>query len=215
MDMLKAGTVLIGCVILMSSSAAWAVPKPSPVPMEWELGFKFQDIKRITVDIPGQGQQTYWYMIYTITNNTGKDVFYHPEISLVTNTLQVLKSQINVDPSVFRAIRKEYKTTYPWLEYPSKVIGKILQGKDNARDTVAIWPDFDKKASKFDVFVGGLSGEIMAVPNPMYKKNKKLPKNFVLQKTLQIHYSLPTDPLNRARTSPVRSGQPAIQWVMR
>ncbi len=218
--MRKSNYVFAGLLIVMCISAvSFAVPKPSPVPVAWQLDIKFQDIKRIRVNIPGVGEKTYWYMIYTITNNTGKDVVFHPEFELVTDTMQVLPAQINVAPEVFKAIKSKYTATYPWLEHPSKIIGKILQGKDNARDSVAIWPDFDPKASRFDVYIGGLSGEITAVPNPLYIKGKsdpnKVPPYFVLRKTMVIHYSLPTDPANRTRTAPKRTGQPDIEWVMR
>jgi len=222
---------------------AGAFPKPSPVPTDWELEIKFQDLKRISVKVPGQKAQVYWYMIYTVTNTTGQDVVFHPEFSLVTNTLQVLPAMVNVEPEVFNAVKREYKSTYPWLEHPSKVIGKLLQGKDNARDSVAIWPDFDPKASILDVFIGGLAGEIVAVPNPTFVPGKSDPKvtpeRFVLRKTLQIRYALPTDPANRNRVSPARSAgdvaesgsdrgsngqdtatspgsqQSAVEWVMR
>lgn len=217
--MMKRTLALAVGTVGLATSLALGVPRPSAVPMDWELDFKFQDLKRIQVCVPGQRPRVYWYMIYTVTNNTGQDVVFHPEFSLVTNTLQVLPAMVDVDPEVLTAIKNEYSATYPWLEHPNKVVGKLLQGKDNARDAVAIWPDFDPKASLIDVFVGGLSGEIVAVPNPLFVPGKAgsetMPSRFVLRKTLQIHYSLPTDPANRERTTPARSGQEAVEWVMR
>jgi hypothetical protein len=158
-------------------------------------------------------------MIYTVTNNTGRDVGFYPEFTLVTDNLQVLPAMVNVEPEVFSAIKNEYKTTYPWLEHPSKVIGKLLQGKDNARDSVVIWPDFNEKATTIDVYIGGLAGECTSVPNPLYVEGKsdpkKVPPCFVVRKTLQIQYALPTDPANRTRVSPSRKGPSAVEWVMR
>ncbi len=211
---------LVTCLLVaIFASSVLAVPKPSPVPVSWQLDIKFQDIKRIRVNIPGEGEKTFWYMIYTITNNTGRDITFNPEFALVTDTFEVIPAQIHVAPEVFTAIKNKYKATYPWLENPLKIIGKILQGKDNARDSVAIWPDFDPKASRFDIYIGGLSGEIIAVPNPLFVKGKsdpkKVPPYFVLQKTMTIHYTLPTDPANRERAQAIRTGQPDIEWVMR
>jgi hypothetical protein len=214
----KASLLLTGLIGLAMSTMAFGFPKPSPVPMDWEVDFKFQDLKRVTVCLPGEGEKTYWYMIYTVTNNTGRDVVFHPEFTLVTSTLQERKSMVNVAPEVVAKIKAEYKNTYPWLEEPSKVIGKLLQGKDNARDSVAIWPDFDPKATSVDVYAGGLSGEIVAVPNPMYKPgksdSKKVSPVFVLRKTLKIHYTLPSDSANRMQVAPKRTGQD-IEWIMR
>ncbi len=217
--MSKVHCFLICLFIAIFSVVGFAIPKPSPVPVSWQLDIKFQDVKRIRVNIPGEGEKTFWYMIYTITNNTGKDVVFHPDFELVTDTLQVIPAQIHVAPEVFSAIKAKYKATYPWLEHPLKIIGKILQGKDNARDSVAIWPDFDPKASRFDIYIGGLSGEIIAVPNPLFINNKnnsqKMPAYFVLQKTMTIHYSLPADSANREKVGASRTGQPDIEWVMR
>jgi hypothetical protein len=216
--MSKSVKIVVGIIGLIGSMA-FGFPKPSPVPVDWELDFKFQDLKRILMCVPGQKPQIYWYMIYTVSNNTGQDVVFHPEFTLVTNTLKVLPAMVNVEPEVFKAIKNEYKSTYPWLEHPSKVIGKILQGKDNARDSVAIWPDFDPKATSVNVFAGGLAGEIVAVPNPAFVPGKsdpkKIPPQFVLRKTLRIHYAMPSDTANRNQTTPSRAGQSAIEWVMR
>jgi hypothetical protein len=193
-------------------------PKPSPVPVEWELGFKFQDLQRITVDVPGEGRQTYWYMVYTVTNDTGKDVSFQPEMTLVTDTLEEEHQMVEVAPEVFTKIQQQYKATYPWLEHPSKMIGKVLQGKDNARDSVAIWPDFDPKARSVTVYVGGLSGEMIAVPNPAYQAGKsdpaKVPSVFVLRKTLAIEYDLPADTANRGSVTAKRVS-PELEWIMR
>jgi hypothetical protein len=203
---------------LVWTSLAVGFPKPSPVPVEWELGFKFQDLQRITVDVPGEGRQTFWYMVYTVTNDTGKDVIFHPEMTLVTDTLQEEHQMVEVAPEVCSKIQQEYKATYPWLEHPSKMVGKMLQGKDNARDSVAIWPDFDPKARKVTVYVGGLSGEMIAVPNPAYQAGKsdtaKVPSVFVLRKTLAIEYDLPADTANRSSVTAKRTS-PELEWIMR
>jgi hypothetical protein len=214
----KTSMLLVGMMGLAMTTMAVGFPKPSPVLTDWELQFKFQDLKRVTICLPGEGEKTYWYMVYTVTNNTGSDVTFHPEFTIVTNTLQERKSMVDVAPEVFSKIQSEYKNTYPWLENPSKVIGKVLQGKDNARDSVAIWPDFDPKATSVDVYVGGLSGEMTSVPNPLFVKGKSDPKvvpsEFVLRKTLEIHYTLPSDPANRMSIGAKRTDQD-IEWIMR
>lgn len=203
---------------LVWTSLAVGFPKPSPVPVEWELDFKFQNLQRVTVDVPGEGRQTYWYMVYTVTNNTGKDVIFHPEMTLVTDTLQEEHQMVEVAPEVFTKIQQQYKATYPWLEHPSKMVGKMLQGKDNARDSVAIWPDFDPKARSVTVYVGGLSGEMIAVANPAYQGGKsdpaKVPSVFVLRKTLAIEYDLPADTANRGSVTAKRTN-PELEWIMR
>jgi len=194
-------------------------PKPSTVPISWELQYKYQGIKRIRISLPGEPTKTYWYMIYTITNETDREVVFHPEFALVTNKLQVLRAAVNVPPEAFKAIKRKYQKTYPWLEHPRQLVGKIARGEDNARSSVAIWPDFDPTASRFSVYVGGLSGETADVPNPLYVAGrsdpKKVPAKFVLRKTLRIKYSLPTDPSRRRKVQAGPGERPVIEWVMR
>jgi hypothetical protein len=214
----KLAAVMVGVIALMWTSLAVGFPKPSPVPVDWELGFKFQDLQRISIDVPGEGCKTYWYMVYTVTNSTGQDVLFHPEMTLVTDTLKEQQQMVEVPPEVFNAIQSQYKATYPWLEHPSKMVGKVLQGKDNARDSVAIWPDFDPKARTVTAYIGGLAGEMIAVANPEYQAGKsdpkKVPAFFVLRKTLAIGYDMPADTANRSSVTAKRVSQ-ELEWIMR
>jgi len=212
-------TFVVLAISLATGTLGMGYPKPSAVGTAWQLQFKFQPVKRITVTLPGEGARTYWYMIYTVRNETDREVVFYPEFTLVTNRLGVMRSGMGVAPEVYKAIKKEYHNTYPWLEHPRDLVGPLARGEDNARDSVAVWPDFDRKTSSFSVFVGGLSGEAVEVPNPLYVKGKsdpkKVPDKFVLRKTLQIKYALPTDPGKRDRVEPGLGDRPALQWIMR
>jgi len=214
--MLRIGRALL---LLVMAIPAGGYPVPASLSPTWELNIKFQDIRRIKISLPGEPTRTYWYMIYTVTNTSERDVMFNPELTLVTDDLDVYRAQFDVPPEMFDAIKEQYKNTYPWLEHPRDMIGKVRPGKDNARDSVAIWPDFSPRTSQFDVYVSGLSGEVAAVPNPLYVAGgadpNKGPKEFVLRKTLQIKYTLPGDAASRERVMPIRSGQPAMDWVMR
>ncbi len=218
---------LLVCAVglLHQSSDCWAAPTPAPISKAWELEFKFKDPQRITVKITGQARaETFWYIIYTVKNDTGQDVVFHPDFTLMTDTMEVQEANIGIDPAVFDIIRGQYKPTYPWLEHPTKIIGKVLQGQDNARDSIAVWSDFDPRASGFTVFVGGLSGETTSVRNPLFvpgrpgklgKKGQQVPRRFVLQKTLIVEYCMPSEPATKSRAEPYRCGRPEIQWTMR
>jgi hypothetical protein len=99
---------------------------------------------------------------------------------------------------------------------PLKVGGKLLQGADNARTSVAIFRDFDPEASRFTIYGGGFSGEIVRVPNPAFDAaqgdSEANPQFFTLRKTLAIPYDLPGDPVTRRGSAPVRGTR---EWVMR
>ena len=111
---------------------------------------------------------------------------------------------------------------------PVEAIGRLLQGRDNARTSVAIFRDPDPRVSKFTVYVGGLSGETKTVPNPKYdpkhtaekkagdKNGNETPDDnpefFILHKTLAMPYALPGD-LKTRRSATPKPGP--ITWVMR
>jgi hypothetical protein len=232
-------------MLVFSTASSGAPPEPNPVRTSWELSFQPSPPIRIQVDT-GQGRQTYWYMLYTVTNSTGEDVDFHPEIVRVNEIESELPaekagdnprkaSRISVDPAmvglhpkIFREIQQRHAKTIPFLVSPIHAIGKLLQGKDNARSSVAVFPDLDPRASKFTLYVAGLSGERISKPNPMYDPRRRPdggskapgeisgadenPEFFILRKTLAMPYILPGDVKTRQSASPVLG---KMNWVMR
>lgn len=202
---------------LNATFGALAAPTPSLTPKSWDLEFEFFDPARIEVALPGEERPTtFWYLIYTVTNNSGREVLFYPQFDLVTDTLNVVQGGDHVSPTVFDAIRARHGKLHPFLTEPLKVGGKLLQGTDNARTSVAIFRDFDPQASRFTVFAGGLSGEVARVPNPAFDpaagESEQNPQFFTLRKTLAIPYDLPGDPVTRRQATPARGTR---EWVMR
>jgi len=238
--------------LLVVAPAALAQPKPSPTPISWELTFQPSGLTRIEVDT-GKGLQTYWYMIYTVINSTGKDIDFFPEVARVgeindegskgratsqpagAGGLVVDQALVGLHPKVFETIKQQYAKTQPFLVSPAEAIGKLLQGKDNARTSVIIFPDLDPRVTKFTIYFGGLSGEMVTLPSP--KEEAKKPTGggatakpvkeakpggsedekaeaevFVVRKTLAMPYTLPGDAKNR-KTATVAAG--TMTWVMR
>lgn len=214
---------IIAAGLLAVATVAWAAepPKPNPVPSAWELNFEFQAPQPITVKLPGDNQaKTYWYMFYTVTNKAGKDQYFAPRFTLYTETGQLLQSGQGVPAGVFAAIQKRHNNVL--LLDPTSIIGKILQGDDNAKDGVAIFADIDSKARNFDIFVTGLSGESVQVtlPEPVTTTitndqgtaEQISVDKATLFKTLRLAYDLPGEASARARTAPKLVKQ---EWVMR
>ncbi len=207
-----------------------APPRPNTVPQSWDLLFNYDDIQRITVDLPNDGgKATYWYLIYTVTNDSGREVAFYPAFEVLTNRGRRIKSGLGVPPAAFVAIKNRHARSHPFLADYARILGTLRQSSDQAKDGVAIWPDFSAAADHFTVFVSGLSGESTEIPNPEFDPaepetvNEKLadgttiprrvnPRMFSLHKTLAIDYDLPGDPSSRPMATPVRTGQ---KWVMR
>ncbi len=205
-------------------------PEPSPIPIAWEIVFKFVDLQRIEIQSRETGEkEIYWYMVYTATNISDRTQHFFPMFKIVTEDLVTTESDMGLDPLIFEQIKERYRKTYPYLVSPIKAIGKLMSGDDNARESVAIWPQIDLDVNNFSVFVAGLSGERRFMRNPLYDSSKPEtvvvtdaggrkrertvnPKFFTLRKTLEIPYHLPGSPDTRGRIEP-RRGQP--RWIMR
>ncbi|HWL94672.1 MAG TPA: hypothetical protein VNT79_14215 [Phycisphaerae bacterium] len=221
------------CLLLAVAPASFAQPEPSLTGVAWQLQLEPSAPVRIVVDT-GTGQRIYWYMLYTVINNSSQDVDFHPEIVRVSEIHSevpedraaemadeaarfiVDASKVGIHPKVFQAIKSLHAKTHPFLVEPYKAIGKLRQGKDNALTSVAIFPELDLRASRFTVYFGGLSGEQETKKNPSYDPKKPNSATnepvFVLRKTLAIPYTLPGDFASRKRAEP-QLGR--MEWVMR
>ena len=99
------------------------VVKPSVAPVSWELKFSFADPQRITLTLPGDRQKTtFWYMVYTVENDTGREVPFFPTAELVTQSLEVVQGGEQISPSVYKAIMQRHKETHPFLIEPEDVL---------------------------------------------------------------------------------------------
>jgi hypothetical protein len=151
-----------------ASDSASAYPKPSPIPISWELTFKHSDPKRITVEVPGDATPTvYWYVAYTVTNEADKSSHFNPDLDrertfypkfeMRARDGSIIPSDDGISPLVFEAIKKEEHNKY--LERPTLMGGRILLGEDQARDSVAIWPEPNQRMGSFVIFASGMWGE--------------------------------------------------------
>jgi hypothetical protein len=207
------GMLLLGAALLVPALRTPA----APVAADWTLDFTFRDPARISIQLPGdRTPTTFWYIIYTVTNNTGQEVDFYPTFHLVTASLQVIRGGDGISPTVFDAIRARHRKQYPFLMDPMKVSGKLLQGSDNGRTSVVVFRNFDLAANRFTVYVGGLARETERLANPLFDKDKpESPSNarfLILRKTLGITYHLPGDPRSRRQAAPQRRQR---EWVMR
>ena len=199
---------IIACVSL-------AAPEPAivPAPGQWTLDMEFTNPMEITLPLGSDKKPLkFWYLIITLTNNTGKDVDFYPKCDLMTNSFQIVPAGKFVSTALFDQIRKRHKARYPFLELLDQAGTKILQGEDNARDIAVIWPDFDVKATAVKLFITGLSNETANVNYPILKDDTGAPLKVFLRKTLELNYSLRGDPALKTSASFEFQGK---RWIMR
>ncbi len=207
-------------IVGSAGALAWAVSsstQPAVTSPAWELSIKFQDPQRVAVTVPGQKSPVvYWYMLYTVENSTEREVDFYPDFTLVTDTMRIVKNEVQVSPEAFQAIQR--RSGNPALLPPEKVLGKLLRGQDRARSSVAIWKDFEPQAKGFTVFVAGLSGEVSFVKNPAYDSKKPEDagnrRAFILRKTLELPYKFPGAESMRTYVVPERQTE-RQKWIMR
>ncbi len=143
---------------------AQAYPEPAIVSPSWALDFTFDTPRPIAfTDVDGS-TRWYWYMTYKVVNNTDEDRLLVPEITIATDTGQILPANHGVPATVFNQIKQQEGN--PLLESPMEVVGEILQGEDYAKESVAIWPAFVDDVDQVTVFVAGLSGENTTIQDP-------------------------------------------------
>lgn len=215
-----AGLAILAVVTALTSGLAHSAPEPSIVPVAWQFDVDYQSPMSIQLRLPGETQvQTYWYVLYTVTNNTGEDRYFVPNLTLYADTGQIIRAGRGVSPAVFDAIKRRHNN--PLLKDPTSINAPLLQGEDNAQDGVAIFRDIDPKARSFEIYFAGLSGETVTVKLPVPietveeadgKTEKVTKDSIVLRKTLQLSYGLPGEAAARL-TNPPRLL--ASQWVMR
>jgi hypothetical protein len=200
---------------------AASYPKPLTVPQQWQFEIELGDFRPIAVRLPDKKEdQIFWYLRYTVTNRSGEDRIFVPEVILYTDTGEVTRAGKQTPLAVFDKIKALYND--PLMKAPSAMTGKLLQGEDNAKGSVAIWPDFDPNAGKVSVFFCGLSGETVSVklPAPITvvepdwrgEEHTVTKDTLLLVKTLELQYAIPGEKAARRFLAPKLVKQ---QWVMR
>ena len=190
---------LVGALVALAQDEPQAYPKPSPIPVSWELKFTHSDPKRIVVNIPGDPvPHAFWYISYSVVNEgqTGGEaaterVFY-PVFVMRTHDGKLVNGNDGVHPSVFAAIKAEVNN--PFLEEPTLFGGRILLGEDQRRDSIAVWPETLPRMGSFTIFASGMWGETAvardSLGNPL-KDDKG--QDALLHKTLMMSYHVDGD----------------------
>jgi hypothetical protein len=175
--------------LLIVVGAAVAYPKPAAVPYRWELTFDPGELRLYTDPTSGAH---YWFFTYTVTNRTGKDQLWAPSFVLFTDTGDVVPAGREVSTQVTEDLLKLLNNKF--LEDQNQIIGDILQGRENAKEGLVIWPANNLQVNEMSVFIAGISGETARVKNPVSGAE------VILRKTLQRNYLVPGDAARRGTT---------------
>ncbi len=201
--------------LAITTCATFAAPEPAIVqpPGKWTVDATFTHPRQLIMrNGPGGQAQRYWYVILTVTNNTGRDVDFYPRCDMMTDTFQIRPAGWHVPAAVFGRVKELHLTAYPFLERLEKTTSKLLEGENNAKDLALIWPDFDPKANAIKIFVGGLSNEMAIVKHPVRQDEAGDPVLVFLRKTLELGYNIKGDPSLRSNMDLTHV---STRWIMR
>lgn len=210
---------LIVCVLLVvlaliavpagMERQAVAYPQPALATRAWQLEFTYSEPRAIAVkDLAGE-QRWYWYMPYKVVNHTGAEQLYIPEITVASDEGHILVAGKGVPVGVFDAIKTALRNNL--LLSPVEVTGQILQGGDYVKESVAVWPDFDKPVSRVSIFFNGLSGETARIPVPDLE-NPGTTREVLVSKQLMVEYAF----LSRPKTPQGQTIEKVRErWIMR
>ncbi len=194
---------IAGLLALVGGVAAeptWAYPKPSIVPLRWQLELVPHDFS-LHIDSDGEA---YWYFTYTVSNRTNRDQRWAPQFDLVDDIGGIHPSGIDVPDRVTNELLELLGN--PLLETQTQILGELLQGESNARDGLVIWPARNLQSTELSMYIQGLSGESVRVSNPATGDEK------VLRKTLRRDYLTPGEPTARDHKPLELIGE---EWIMR
>ncbi|MCC6581209.1 MAG: hypothetical protein IT440_12300 [Phycisphaeraceae bacterium] len=144
-----------------NAPCALAAPEPAIVAKTYQFDFTYSKPQAIAVREIDGTLNWYWFLPYKVTNNTGEDRQFIPDFTLATESGQIFSTGRNVPASAFDLVKEQLSN--PLLQSPIDVVGKLLQGPDFAKESVAIWPQFTTRVERIRIFVSGLSGETSRV----------------------------------------------------
>jgi hypothetical protein len=198
---------ILGAGLLSAgSSIASAAPEPSPVATQWEFTFEDGPLRLAWID-DGNGVNPYFYFTYRVTNHWGGVKLFAPDVQLMADNANVLRSGRDVSSAVTQEIMDRLDN--PLLESQIDIVSNVLQGVEHARDGVVIWPAEDLEADEITVFFAGLSGEFQPY---IVGRETTDPHRYTLRKTLMLRYSTPGQ-LDAQGDTPFEQAEK--RWVMR
>ena len=98
-------------LVVLFCWSCFGAPEPALVqgPSDWTLDVKFEHLRQIELRAGADRvPMRFWYIILTVTNNTGQDVDFYPKCELMTDTFQVISAGSKTPTEVFEHIKKRH-----------------------------------------------------------------------------------------------------------
>ena len=199
-------------------------PQPEVVTSDWALHFTHGTPATVAIEQADGTIQWYWYMPYSVRNDTDESILFIPEIVIADNQGRVVHANRGVNARAFPTIKKNLQNDL--LESAAQVPGDILPGEDYVKEGIAIWPVSEEDVDEFVIFFGGIYGETAPVLHPVTGEPMTAPvkdpatgepmtdeqgnvimEPVTVRRTRKIHYSTPGTTNNPQRRTIERVGE--------
>lgn len=197
----------------LGGSTASAYPEPSIYPVAWEFDFDYRTPQRMVIDGRDGQPQAYYYMVYTVTNDTDEERLFLPVIEMLAADGRIIEANRGVPNfmTVFNRINEQVRSLN--LTPPQDMFGTLRVGEDQAKSSVAIWQEPKAEMGTFHIFIGGLSGETATLEGSHGQPLKDEDgRPIVLRKTRQLTFKVRGDEVAPERDTVVEVDD---DWVMR
>lgn len=215
---LRRGLGLIVAIALLAvgwptQPATATAPEPSPISRQWELDLEVGPLRVVELTLPGVGKKAYYYATYTVTNESGRDLFLAPMWELGTDQGEVMLSGKGVPDAVTAELLRRLRN--PFLEDQISILGTIRQGEENARDGLVVWPVGKTDVKEVSIYAIGFSGETKTITVRDADTGQRKP--VVLRKTLMCRHTIRGNLLDeRTRTEGGKKLQrTTTRWILR
>jgi hypothetical protein len=182
---------LVGVTSIAAATASSLAvpPEPDAVPKRWQLDCEVGELRVTTVETKDAGAKAYFYLTYRVVNNSTADQLFAPAFDLMTDDGRIIRSGREIPADVTKHVLGLLDE--PLLLDQIGIIGPILQGKENSKRGVVIWPADQLRTEDLTVFAAGFSGETRAVTTVDAATGKELKS--LLRKTLLLRYKIAGD----------------------
>ncbi len=200
--------VFVLLLLLGAGSLIGLAPEPDPVPRRWQLSVEPGPLRITSIDLPSTGPRGYYFFTYKVTNSSAGDLLFAPSFDLGTMNGDVRRAGRDVPAEVTRRILADLENTD--IQDQIGIVGMLLQGEENAKEGVVVWPADAMHLSEATVYAAGFSGETRQVP----VKNPKtgIRSNVLVRKTLMLRYQPPGE-MRDMSGKPIELAEQ--RWIMR
>lgn len=207
-DSLRRFIMPVACIAAIAAAFGVArPPEPDPVPRRWQVDLQPGALRMASVDI-GDGPKLYYYLTYKVVNTSGGDVLFAPLFEMGTDNGRVLRAGREVPAQVTEELLSRLEN--PFLEDQISILGLLLQGEENAKEGLVVWPVADMGTDEVAVYGAGFSGETKVITSVDAATGE--PKPYTLRKQLMLRYPTPGD-LDGKGSDPLEPGEK--RWILR